>query len=262
MSENETPVQTNRLNFGAEAETPVEQPAETAVGVDASDGSETYAQEEVQTAEAEAQPDAVVEEVDGVRTEDAPVHPGEPESNEAYQAAAVDAPAEPVTEETVEAADLTVGDVADANEAVLEATAEEVADTGTPVAVADEGQGNEAVSEEGTEAPRVEIAAEAAVEGEDSVESLKAKQDEIQAKIAAKQQAEKNSVLEQIKTVAANYNITANEIADFMGGYRSKRLGVPAKPKYRDPATGKTWSGRGKAPLWLKDQDRSKFLIA
>ncbi|RDK03070.1 H-NS histone family protein [Paraburkholderia lacunae] len=33
-------------------------------------------------------------------------------------------------------------------------------------------------------------------------------------------------------------------------------------PKYRDPKTGATWSGRGPAPAWLSAaRDRSKFLI-
>ncbi|MBN3851056.1 H-NS histone family protein [Paraburkholderia sp. Ac-20342] len=33
-------------------------------------------------------------------------------------------------------------------------------------------------------------------------------------------------------------------------------------PKYRDPKTGATWSGRGPAPAWLASvKDRSKFLI-
>ena len=31
--------------------------------------------------------------------------------------------------------------------------------------------------------------------------------------------------------------------------------------KYRDPATGKTWSGRGKAPYWLEGKDRSIFAL-
>jgi DNA-binding protein H-NS len=36
----------------------------------------------------------------------------------------------------------------------------------------------------------------------------------------------------------------------------------PQPPKYRDPKTGATWSGRGTAPAWLADaKDRSKFLI-
>ncbi|MCG5076252.1 H-NS family nucleoid-associated regulatory protein [Paraburkholderia tagetis] len=38
--------------------------------------------------------------------------------------------------------------------------------------------------------------------------------------------------------------------------------GVQA-PKYKDPKTGATWSGRGRAPAWLASvRDRSKFLIA
>ena len=28
--------------------------------------------------------------------------------------------------------------------------------------------------------------------------------------------------------------------------------GMPAAPKYRDPVSGATWSGRGKLPRWMK----------
>lgn len=31
--------------------------------------------------------------------------------------------------------------------------------------------------------------------------------------------------------------------------------------KYRDPDTGATWSGRGRAPLWLNGRDKSDFAI-
>nr|WP_321968421.1 H-NS histone family protein [Burkholderia cepacia] len=32
--------------------------------------------------------------------------------------------------------------------------------------------------------------------------------------------------------------------------------------KYRDPKTGATWSGRGRAPAWIKDaKNRDRFLI-
>jgi hypothetical protein len=34
----------------------------------------------------------------------------------------------------------------------------------------------------------------------------------------------------------------------------------PASPKYRDPKSGKTWTGRGRHPLWLKG-DPSQYLI-
>lgn len=36
----------------------------------------------------------------------------------------------------------------------------------------------------------------------------------------------------------------------------------PQAAKYRDPATGTTWSGRGRAPAWIADaKDRTAFLI-
>ena len=36
----------------------------------------------------------------------------------------------------------------------------------------------------------------------------------------------------------------------------------PQAPKYRDPKSGATWSGRGPAPAWLAGaKDRTKFLI-
>src|SRR6218665_3405049 len=34
-----------------------------------------------------------------------------------------------------------------------------------------------------------------------------------------------------------------------------------AAPKYREPATGQTWTGRGKAPKWIQNEDRAKFAI-
>jgi hypothetical protein len=42
-----------------------------------------------------------------------------------------------------------------------------------------------------------------------------------------------------------------------------KRVGVP---KYRDPASGKTWTGKGKAPGWINEglargQSKDDFLI-
>ena len=42
--------------------------------------------------------------------------------------------------------------------------------------------------------------------------------------------------------------------------------GMPASPKYRDPVSGTTWSGRGKVPRWMKQlleqgAKRDDFLI-
>lgn len=40
-----------------------------------------------------------------------------------------------------------------------------------------------------------------------------------------------------------------------------KGAGGKVAPKYRNPATGETWTGRGKAPKWIEGKDRSGYLI-
>ena len=48
------------------------------------------------------------------------------------------------------------------------------------------------------------------------------------------------------------------------GKGKGKGTGAKAAPKYRDPVTGSTWTGRGVAPLWIRDvakEDRARFLI-
>lgn len=81
----------------------------------------------------------------------------------------------------------------------------------------------------------------------------------VQAQMEAARQNELASTIEQIKAQIAEYGITAEEL-----GFASKRTtsrksgGLPAK--YRDPKTGKTWSGRGRTPAWLGKR-REKFLI-
>ncbi|RDV00522.1 H-NS family nucleoid-associated regulatory protein [Trinickia dinghuensis] len=81
----------------------------------------------------------------------------------------------------------------------------------------------------------------------------------VQAQMAVAREKELTATIEQIKEQIAEYGITAEEL-----GFSSKRSasrktgGLP--PKYRDPKTGATWSGRGRAPGWLGKR-RDKFLI-
>lgn len=100
-----------------------------------------------------------------------------------------------------------------------------------------------------------------ATEDAKTVEELQAERQKLDDEIKSKVDAQKASVIAQIKTVADTYGITADELVEAMGGLKSKRKGVPAKPKYRDPATGTIWSGRGKEPAWIKGQKREDFAI-
>ncbi|WP_441295522.1 H-NS histone family protein [Massilia brevitalea] len=41
---------------------------------------------------------------------------------------------------------------------------------------------------------------------------------------------------------------------------QSEKKGM-VQAKYRDPDSGATWTGRGRAPRWLNGRDKEKFLI-
>jgi DNA-binding protein H-NS len=55
-------------------------------------------------------------------------------------------------------------------------------------------------------------------------------------------------VISQIKSEIAEYGLTAKDLGFAMPATIKGRK-VPAK--YRDPVSGKTWSGRGRTPLWV-----------
>jgi DNA-binding protein H-NS len=66
--------------------------------------------------------------------------------------------------------------------------------------------------------------------------------------------------LTKVRAIVAEYQLTAQEVFPIGRKSRSRSVGKVA-PKYRDPATGQTWTGRGKAPRWIDGKDRSQFLI-
>jgi len=95
-----------------------------------------------------------------------------------------------------------------------------------------------------------------------TVDELQHHQEEVNRKIREKQEAEKQAVIEQIVNVVHTYNIPIDELVEKLGGLKIKRKGVKAIQKYQDPANPeKTWSGRGKEPLWIRGKDHAKFLI-
>lgn len=89
---------------------------------------------------------------------------------------------------------------------------------------------------------------------------------EYTAKIAELQQlaeaARKNEIAgakAQIAAIMKDYGLT---VAD-LGGVKTKavKARAPVAVKYRDDATGETWTGRGRAPKWLEGKDKNQYLI-
>lgn len=92
---------------------------------------------------------------------------------------------------------------------------------------------------------------------------LKAKAEDLMRQAEAARRAETAAVIAEIKTRMAEYGIT---LADLSGGAKKKTQRAAALVKYRNPATGDTWSGRGRPPRWLvgelaKGHNREKFLL-
>lgn len=82
----------------------------------------------------------------------------------------------------------------------------------------------------------------------------------LDALIAEVRKSELAGAAAQARQLVQEFGLTAQDIFD--GARQSKAKGSTVAPKYRDPATGATWTGQGKAPKWITDKDRTQFLIA
>jgi len=90
-------------------------------------------------------------------------------------------------------------------------------------------------------------------------QNLLARKAEIDAQIAAAQAEAKAKAVTEARALIAEHGLTAADVFPAQG---KKPKGSVGAPKYRDPATGVTWTGRGKPPNWINGKDRAPFLIA
>jgi DNA-binding protein H-NS len=86
----------------------------------------------------------------------------------------------------------------------------------------------------------------------------------LQEQIENAQRAERAEVINQIKSLMAQHGISFTELGARSGGggggsggrarsAKPSTTGRKVAVKYRDEATGNTWSGRGLQPNWLKN---------
>lgn len=102
-----------------------------------------------------------------------------------------------------------------------------------------------------------------------SYDELRAAQDRLNSQIEAKRTEARAAGVERIVELVKEFDLSAEELNKALTGKvktkgKAKSTSTPAAPKYRDPATGSTWTGRGVAPAWIKDfakEDRGQFLI-
>ena len=94
-------------------------------------------------------------------------------------------------------------------------------------------------------------------------EELRAKAAEILAQAELVKAEERQKTIDTVRVMISTYGITAKDL----GLDKSPKVKTGPKPgnkiaaKYRDPASGATWSGRGKTPRWINGADRSQYAI-
>jgi DNA-binding protein H-NS len=82
---------------------------------------------------------------------------------------------------------------------------------------------------------------------------LLAKKAELEQQIIDIQREERSSAIAQVKALMAQHGLTLADLGTRAPAAAPKpRSGGKVPAKYRDPATGQSWSGRGLHPTWLK----------
>lgn len=97
-----------------------------------------------------------------------------------------------------------------------------------------------------------------------SYKELIQQREALEQQIAAARVRETADAIAKVRALIADFDLTSDDIFPSAGKVRgaAKKPTGKVAPKYRNPQTGETWTGRGKAPKWIQDKDRAAFVIA
>lgn len=84
-----------------------------------------------------------------------------------------------------------------------------------------------------------------------TLQELIKQRDALNVQIAEMQQALRAEALAEIRAAMREYQLSVEDLG--LTGKPSRQPKVKGEPKYRDPVTQQTWSGRGKRPQWIHD---------
>jgi DNA-binding protein H-NS len=106
----------------------------------------------------------------------------------------------------------------------------------------------------------------------DELQKLLKEQEALSKRIQETRIKHRDAGIQMIKETMSELGITAEMLGFYAVAhvpastkkhtptFKPRKVFGPVEPKYRDPKTGSTWSGRGKAPHWLGD-NRDEYLI-
>ncbi|MBD9530865.1 H-NS histone family protein [Comamonas sp. CMM01] len=91
-----------------------------------------------------------------------------------------------------------------------------------------------------------------------SYKALLQQREQLEQQIQQARKAELSEAVAKVRALVTEYDLTQEDV---FPSSKPKATRQAVAPKYRDPATGATWTGRGKPPLWIADKDRAQFEI-
>ncbi len=92
-----------------------------------------------------------------------------------------------------------------------------------------------------------------------SYKDLQSQIEKLQKQAEQARDKEIATVVAQIRTMMSDYGIQPADLG--IASKRKRKAGAPSVPKFQNPATGETWTGRGRAPKWIEGKDRAKFAM-
>jgi DNA-binding protein H-NS len=94
-------------------------------------------------------------------------------------------------------------------------------------------------------------------------EEIQSKIEELKAQAEIVKREEKQQAIDMARAMIASYGVTAKDLGldKTVKAKTGPKAGQRVAAKYRDPASGATWSGRGKTPKWINGADRSQYAI-
>lgn len=95
-----------------------------------------------------------------------------------------------------------------------------------------------------------------------TLEELMAQKAALEKQIEEVIKQKRQEAIAQAKKLVEDFQIRPEELFRNLGGAgTTKRSRAKASAKYRDPVSGKTWTGQGRAPRWFDKNNPDAFLI-
>lgn len=84
------------------------------------------------------------------------------------------------------------------------------------------------------------------------LQELLARKEALEREIEQTKKQERTEAIAKVRSLMSEYGLSIADLSAKAASKGSTKTGAKVAPKYRDPATGQTWSGRGLQPKWLK----------